>query len=85
MSLWLFFVGTILSLAYAILGIFAIRHIEDKKERDASRFSWAFWWWVNQKKYDPKGKRMCNIGLAIFIAMIITWFNFFIKNNNVSS
>jgi len=64
--------GSAAGLAYAVLGITALRHLPGATQADRA-VGWSLWWWSEAERYDDEGKRLCRRGGLLFGAAALCW------------
>lgn len=65
-------VGIACGLAYAALGITAIKHMPYPKYFD-KYVGWSLWWFLERDKYGDGGKKYCTIGTIVAFAGWASW------------
>ena len=64
--------GSMAGLAYALLGLSALRHLPSASETERS-VGWSLWWFLNYRSYKPEGQRLCIGGGALFALGAACW------------
>ena len=68
--------GSLAGIAYSLLGIAAIKHLDSAGEIDRT-VGWTLWWCLDFRRYNARGKRLCTLG-GLFLAgggaCWIAWF-----------
>ena len=64
--------GTILGVAYAILGLMSIKHLKDGDATD-KYVGWSLWWFLDSKRYSQPGKILCKYGAYVGAAATLCW------------
>jgi hypothetical protein len=64
--------GTISGLVYSFLGISALKHLSRATEIDRT-VGWSLWWWLEAKRYDEEGQRLCRVGSWVFTVGAVSW------------
>lgn len=72
--------GTIAGLVYAGLGVSARKYVKDQSRlSEVDRVAgWSLWWWIERRKYNPAGQRLCLAGAIAFTIGIVSWVLWFI-------
>jgi hypothetical protein len=65
-------IGTILGIAYAILGMRAVRHLQHADQIDKA-VGWSLWWCLESKRYDNEGRRLCKQGQLLALTAGVLW------------
>lgn len=67
--------GTIFGLAHLAVSILAIQYLRDSPtvSRSDRSFGWAFYWFLEPRKYGDAGKRLCVLGGLTFVAGAASW------------
>lgn len=78
-SMWLGLLGSICGIAYAVLGIFALKHLPDADELDRT-VGWTLWWWLDRNRYSPAGKKLCNLGAVLMVLAMFFWTLFLMRH-----
>jgi hypothetical protein len=65
-------IGTLAGLAWAGLGISALRYMENADEHDRV-YGWTLWWFVSEQRYSEPGRRLCQFGWAAFAIGLASW------------
>lgn len=65
-------IGTISGLVYSFLGMSALKHLSGATEVDRT-VGWSLWWWLEAKRYDAEGQRLCRVGSAVFAVGAVAW------------
>jgi hypothetical protein len=64
--------GTLFGLAYSVLGIMALKHLNGASEADRV-VGWSLWWFTDGNRYSPAGKRLCRLGGITFACAAACW------------
>jgi hypothetical protein len=72
MSLVLLVLGSIAGLAWAVLGVCALKYLPSASEDDRT-YGWSLWWFVDGARYVGRGKRLCQLGWLAFIVALASW------------
>lgn len=64
--------GTLSGVAYAVLGVVAMKHLTEPTEADRA-VGWALWWFAEPTRYSPEGRRLCWAGGLLFAAGALCW------------
>jgi hypothetical protein len=70
-------VGTGAGVSSAVLGITALKHLENADEVDKT-VGWSLWWFTDGDRYNAKGKQLCKVGGIMFATGVASWLAFFI-------
>ncbi|MES2581931.1 MAG: hypothetical protein V4627_04380 [Pseudomonadota bacterium] len=65
-------VGTLAGLTVSGLGITALNHLSTATEADRT-IGWSLWWWLDKKRYDSVGQRLCDRGAWAFSLGAVCW------------
>ena len=65
-------VGSFAGIAYAALGIAALKHLPRADETDRT-VGWSLWWFLEYRRYTPDGQRLCIRGAALFATGAACW------------
>jgi hypothetical protein len=76
LSIILAFVGTVAGLAWAFLGVSALKYLPDSDEHDRV-YGWTLWWFVREERYAAHGKRLCRYGWLSFGVGLAAWLGWF--------
>lgn len=71
-AMWLGLLGSVCGVAYAVLGIFALKHLPDADELDRT-VGWTLWWWLERNRCSPEGKKLCNVGAVLMVLAMFFW------------
>lgn len=68
-------VGTACGIAYAVLGLRAIRHIRPELgPTDIDRYvGWTLWWCLEWRRYTEVGRRLCFVGGLVLLLGATSW------------
>jgi predicted cobalt transporter CbtA len=64
--------GAMAGLLASGLGLAALKHLPAATESDRV-VGWTLWWWVNTKRYDSEGQRLCRRGGWVFAVGAVCW------------
>ena len=64
LSIILALVGTGAGLAWALLGITALKYLPGANEHDRVA-GWTLWWFIQEDRYTTHGKRLCQYGWLV--------------------
>ena len=76
MQLALAVAGTAAGLAYALLGIAALKHLSQPSEVDRV-VGWSLWWFTEQGRYNARGQSLCRRGAVAFAIGAACWLSWF--------
>ena len=65
-------VGSVAGAAYAVLGIWALKHRVDATESDRT-VGWTLWWFAESRKYTERGRNLCRLGGGLFLLGALSW------------
>ena len=68
--------GIFSGIVYSILGILAVRYIDNPKYTE-KYINWSLWWCLDRNRYSERGKIYCNIGFFIALIGIFSWVIFY--------
>ena len=64
--------GTLAGLLASGPGLVALKHLPVATETDRV-VGWTLWWWVDTKRYDSEGQRLCRQGGWTFAFGAVCW------------
>lgn len=64
--------GTLAGLTVSGLGIAALNHLSAATATDRT-IGWTLWWWLDKKRYDLEGQRLCHRGAWAFGIGAVCW------------
>jgi hypothetical protein len=64
--------GSVAGIAYALLGLSALRHLANTTESEKA-VGWSLWWFLEYRRYTPEGQRLCVRGGALFALGAACW------------
>ena len=73
-------IGTFAGLAYAGLGIAALKHLPRATETDQT-VGWTLWWFTESDSYDGVGRVLCRVGGFMLLLGIASWIGAFVLGN----
>lgn len=65
-------VGTLAGLYLCGLGIAALKYLPNLSEVNRT-VGWTLWWWLDWKRYEEEGRKLCRKGGWVFILAIACW------------
>jgi hypothetical protein len=71
-------VGTLAGVAYAVLGVQALKHLPSATEVDRT-VGWSLWWCAERDRYTQEGKRLCTHGSIAFVVALAAWLTWAIQ------
>jgi hypothetical protein len=69
-------IGSLAGIAYAGLGIAALRHLPSADSTDRV-FGWSLWWFAESSRYTAEGKALCRKGAIAFAVALASWLAWF--------
>jgi hypothetical protein len=64
--------GSLAGVAYAILGVVALKHLAEPTQLDRN-VGWSLWWFVEERRYANEGRRLCRFGGVLFSLGALSW------------
>ena len=72
LAIALAFLGSILGLVYAAMGVVALKYLRSATETDRV-VGWSLWWWTEASRYSEAGQNLCRRGAWMFGAAALFW------------
>jgi hypothetical protein len=71
----LMILGSLAGLISCILGVMALSHPSSESSLTTldRNVGWSLLWWLERKKYDPYGQRLCTFGGITFCFGVACW------------
>lgn len=70
-------IGSVAGLAYAVLGIAALKHLQTPTTVDRA-VGWSLWWFTEAGRYSKRGQALCRLGAVAFLIASASWLGWFI-------
>ena len=69
-------IGSLAGIAYAALGVAALKHLPHADSSDRV-FGWSLWWFAESSRYTAQGQALCRKGGIAFAVALVSWLAWF--------